>query len=239
MKNDLPENVQNFISSYKKIGNITGSEWKILTNGNKELLDAYSGFTGVREDGIENFKVLLDNVYKQKGLSDVEIAVIISASLSLLASGTMDYFQLALSLSESNPLFAHWYMLFTGMHEKQQIFRTAESVGHHIKKHLINSNTLFTRVTSDISYPELKVVLSNQINIVPFITAHSAVIDVEVYPLVSAKFRINRNSNVVHNETREGVFLTNREYQDISSALSKAAKLLDKNVILKKTTIFV
>jgi len=226
----LPLNVQKFIFSCYKKQKITESEWKILVNGNDELLKAYSSFTGAREDGIESFKALLDSVSNEKKFSDIEIEVILAASLSVIASGTMDYLTIALSISKKRPLIAHWYMLFSGMYEKRQVFKMARSVGNHIRKHLTHNNTLFSKVTSDISYPELKVVLTNKINIVPFITEYSTVIDVEIYPLVKAKFRIRRNSNVVHNETREGVFLTNNEYYEITNALSKATKALEKKV---------
>lgn len=230
----LPKNIQNFITTYNKRGQITNTEWELLANGNNKLLKAYSGFTGTREDGIENFKRLFSIANNDKTISDIEKEVILSASLSILASGTMDYLSLALSVTDRHPLIAHWYMLFTGMHKKRQIFKTTQSIGNHIRKHLTHHNSLFSKVTSDISYTELKIALTNQISILPFITAHSTVIDVEIYALVKAKFRIKRNSNVVHNETREGVFLTNKEYYDVRNSLSKAAKALDRKSTFPK-----
>jgi len=224
---DVPNSIKNFLISFKKSGVISKNEWKILVDDDSYLLSSFSGFTGTREDGILNFKRLIENLQHHEQKSDLETQVIISAALSVISSGTMDYLSLALSISDSKFLVGHWYMLFIGMHRKQQIYATQRSVGHHIWKHLQGDSNLFSTVASDISYPELKVVLTNQLKIVPFITSYSTVIDVEIFPLVRAKFRIKRNSNVVNNETADGVFLNKNEYTEISEAISTVSAILN------------
>lgn len=225
--NVLPSNLQKFLSSYKIKGKITEIEWKILANGNDKLLKVYSNFTGTKESGIENLKILLNDLYKDGSKADIEVDIILAASLSILSSGSIDYLSLALSISKRNSLVVYWYVLFSGMHEKQQIFKTGRGVGSHIKKHLTHNDTLYSKVTSDISHSELKVIINNKINIIPFITQYSTVVDVEIFPLVRAKFNIKRNSNVIQNETREGVFIKKREYFEITEALSRATKILE------------
>jgi hypothetical protein len=45
--------------------------------------------------------------------------------------------------------------------------------------------------------------------------------------VVKVRFRIKRNSHVVHNETREGVFFTRGEFGELGAALLAATRVLE------------
>lgn len=225
----LPKTICQFLDRVIERRSISKSDWQGITSKKLSSTFRFEAFNGSREDGIGEFRRLLEYLYSDTGLSTVEGEVIIAAALSMLSSGTMDFLSLTLTAKRGFPLAAQWYMLFVGLIGGSKAFKTRRGIIHHINKHISMQHTLFSPVTSDISYAELTVALNERIDIVPFITEYNSVINVEVFPLVTTKFKLKRNSHVVKIEDTGGRSFSKEEYRELSAALTTANKIISGN----------
>lgn len=230
----MPKVVYEFLQGVSYNRRISKKDWEVLVADSSIDANFFEKFTIAREDGIKNFRTLIKEIEHRPGSRKVESEVIIAAALALISSGTMDLLGYVLSFTGTFPMVAHWYAFLVGVTSGASGFRTQKGVANHIEKFVSKEVSIFSSVTSDISYAELSVVLTQKIDMLPFVTEYSSIINIELYPLVESKFRINRNSPIAQGGDRDYRSLSAKEHEELAFLINQAQKILGAGGISRR-----
>lgn len=222
-KSNLPLSVFHIVKDYTETGVLTNEHWQTLTMESPSLRNKYLELTGAREDAINTFKKLVLNIVADSNDSRMN-DILIGAALSLLASGSMSYLPLTRILADDHPVASLWFAFFVSLHPKSDVLFTGDGLGAHLVKRIFDEETVFDSPKSDISFPELEMLVNQSDENLRFRTEHSTSISVELSPLVSGRFRISREFR--RSEPTGNVPVPLEEWAEAQSLLRRALAIM-------------
>lgn len=224
--NNVSSKMNKAIKRIIKQEEIKVGEWGDLTYPNKDIGEYFLSLKGPREESIEEFNNLLNLIEKKTEINESDKQIILGAALSIVSSGSLSLLPWTMRFKQRFPLFPLWYSFFCGFNKHSDVKEIADGLGNHLAKRILCDQRLFDSPTSDISFPEFKVIYRGN-NILPnFRSAQSSVLDIEIIPLVNCKFSKKKfiQSNKVQNQNT----LTEDEIFKMQGFLESALKILKK-----------
>ena len=203
-------------------GNSGATEWESITEKLPLSRIALRAMEGSREGRVKAFDDAVSELAKAGSYNNNSLSLIVGYLASKVGGGSMQYLSLAYDLSPNLKLAPLWFALFSAFTPGSDYISIGDSLGRRLTRERVGRKDFWGDSDSDISLEELRVVAIDEGGVPRVRRLRKSTIDVEIYPKVSAAFRIGRRKVADEFET----VLKNRN-QEIRYLLDKISGLLD------------
>lgn len=170
-------------------GMATGGQWDAISHLVGGSSDVAAHLRGNREDRVR----ILDQFVSRASTDPSTLAVtemIVGYIAAQVAEGSLNYISLAQQVAVRFPLSLLWFGLFSGMNRSSDIFSAGDCLGRRLVRSLEPTEPSLGQITADLSYEEFSLYL-REARIDKVRTSYQAVMEVELIPGVSGRFRKN------------------------------------------------
>jgi hypothetical protein len=205
-------------------GAIAESTWNELTSNLPDLRQAPHQMKGPREDRIRLFDQYV-RVLNASEHADKNVRELVAGQVaSLVADGSFDYIGLTGAFDRSLPAAPLWFGFFSSLRSPDDALAAGGCLGRRLARDLPRELNLFAPPTDDIALDELEVISGGPAPELRFRTEHRSALSVEIYPGVSARFRMSRASEP--NDPNRA--FTTEQTQELQFLLSRASRIVDR-----------
>lgn len=223
-KSALPARILTTLENIQDEGEISYISWLDLASSVQELGAEYENISGVREDGVRSLQKITSILHSSNAndFSDTEKAIILGAALFIVSSGSLKFLPFSKVFFQLSPTAPLWYAYFCSVSKRSDAMLVGNGLGSHLDRLIFKSGSIFETPQSDISFEEVGMMASPE-NLVKFRTSNSSNIDVELFPFVRGRFRINRPARSTEKSTPT---LSREDSLMLETLLSKALNVI-------------
>jgi hypothetical protein len=167
--------------------------WDTLTTGLPNTRRALSSMREAREDRVRALDDLIPEVLSTDRI-DRRIREVAAGYLaSRIAGGSLRYLSLLRPLETALPLAPMWFGLFASLRKDTDALTVGDCLGRRIVRQLESTSDIFALPDADISAEELEALSPEPRSDLKFRTEHQGSISVEVFPTITATFRLPKD----------------------------------------------
>lgn len=198
------------------------NEWSLLTEHLPASRLALRAMEGSKESRVRFFDEAIAELLKTEQLSWNVRSLIAGFLASKVGGGSLQYLSLAYNLSARFKTAPLWFALFSSCTPGSDYLSIGNCLGRLLERELDSERASLGIAYSDISLDELRVIPIDEGGIPRVRKVRQSTIDIEVFPRVTATFRVGRRKSADGNESS----LANRN-NEIRHLLERITKLLD------------
>lgn len=192
-----------FLSSTIASGGVaTNSGWKGLLQWAPEVEDIAGKLRGTREQRVRALDAVVRDLQNSK-LTTKQKEMIVGYVTAQVAEGSFNYLPLAGRIASDLPLAPVWFGLFAGLNENSDVLTAGDCLGRRIERHFATDRNVLPPLNSDVSYEEY-LLLSQEGRTASLRTEHQSILDVELMPGVTGRFRLSRPVRASEETERQG-----------------------------------
>lgn len=164
--------------------------WRSAIRQMPDIAEAPEHLAGTREDRVREFDRFMRILGVADHVDQLTRDFAVGTLLALLGEGSYEYLPLAQSFAEVFPGAILWFALITSLHVDNDALVSGQCLGRRVAREVFNQRSIFSPPEVDISLEELEVIGVESKGDRTFRTEHQTVASVEIFPNVSAKFRM-------------------------------------------------
>lgn len=202
--------------------------WRELVAEIPDVKDALIKMQGSREERVRGFDkysaILLASDHVDIKLREF----VAGALLTMVSEGSFDYMPLCEVFEKSLPKAVLWFGLLSSISRQGHVLVAGNSLGRRVSKLIATGSDIFSSPQDDISLAELEVVASaERRGDLPVRTVHQSLISVEIYPGVSARYRLAKGGSRHEADVRDSL-RNSEDIRELRYLLGRAARMVDR-----------
>lgn len=218
--------VVEFINAVLLNGPQYSSEWTLITDDLPASRAALSAMDGSKEGRVKAFDGAVAELLKAEKLSQELQSIIVGFLASKVGGGSLQYISLAYDLSSRVKTAPLWFSIFSAFTPGSDYLSIGDCLGRRLEREKGRHISFWAESNSDISLDELRVIPIDDGGVPRVRRVRQSTIEIEVFPKVTATFRVGRRKHV---DDHEAALM--RRNQEVRYLLERASKLLDTPVI--------
>ncbi|MBS7413370.1 hypothetical protein [Pseudomonas syringae] len=197
-------------------------EWEIITENLPAARNALKLMDGSREARVRAFDEAITEILASGHGAQSSNSIVAGYLAARVGGGSLQYLSLAYDLFPKLKLAPLWFALFSSFTPGSDYIYAGDSLGRRLARERVGRRGFWEDSQSDISLDELRVVSIDDMGVPRTRRLRQSTIEVEIFPKVSATFRVGRRKI---NDDHE-VVLKNRN-NEIRYLLDKISNLLE------------